>query len=192
MSLFGPLREELRPVRDHLLEVEAAFKKHGLPTFMADNMMTLCRVHSFARDKSFLDALAATALSDLDYDKIWKVHTNSWACRSALAPPGDFVECGVFLGFYSALMVKYLDFGSTAKTLYLYDTFEGLTPDYSTAVEHRVNDGYRSVRLAPPCRRSLRRLSKRQGGKGRRSPCARQLGARANRASASRHECGRR
>jgi len=42
--------------------------------------------------------------------------------------PGDFVECGVWRGGSSMMMALALQkFGSTDRTLYLYDTYEGMS-----------------------------------------------------------------
>lgn len=142
MSLYGLPPAELGPTRDHLLAVEAAFTRPGQPSLMCDNLVTLSRIHSFAHDQAFVAALAAAARSEADYHNVWKIHTYCWAARSALALEGDFVECGVFEGLYSAAMTRYLDWGNAPKTLYLYDTFAGLDPAYSSPSERDINQYY--------------------------------------------------
>ncbi len=119
MSLYGLPPAELGSARDHLLAVEAAFARAGQPSLMCDNLVTLSRIHSFAHDQAFVAALHAAARSEADYDKVWKIYTYCWACRSALALDGDFIECGVFEGLYAATMARYLDWGNAPKTLYL-------------------------------------------------------------------------
>lgn len=54
--------------------------------------------------------------------------------------PGDFVECGVWAGGMSALAaMAFTAFGDQSRTLYLYDTYEGMPPPTSedgAAVAH--------------------------------------------------------
>lgn len=40
---------------------------------------------------------------------------------------GDFVECGTYRGGLAALMLEYLTDNNLAKTLYIYDTFQGMS-----------------------------------------------------------------
>ena len=89
-----------------------------------------------------MDAFSAYAEEHTDEAKIWKVHTYCWACQSADEVVGDFVECGVFRGLYSATMARYLDFGTVDRRLYLYDTYEGIPDAGSTANERRFNTVY--------------------------------------------------
>src|SRR4051794_12371837 len=50
--------------------------------------------------------------------------------------PGDLVECGVWQGGSSMLMaLTLLELGESHRALYLYDTFEGMTPP----TEHDVS-----------------------------------------------------
>jgi O-methyltransferase len=56
----------------------------------------------------------------------------AWAATHALRVPGDFVECGVWRGFCSAVLADYLDFDRVEKTFYLYDTFAGIPAGYDS------------------------------------------------------------
>jgi O-methyltransferase len=89
-----------------------------------------------------MDAFSAYAEEYTDEAKIWKVYTYCWACESANAIEGDFVECGVFRGLYSATMARYFDFGTFDRRLYLYDTYEGIPVAGSTENERRFNTVY--------------------------------------------------
>jgi Macrocin-O-methyltransferase (TylF) len=65
------------------------------------------------------------ANNGLDPHFEWRVHVALWAASSALAAPGDFVECGVNTGFMSSAIMGGLNWGSVAKRFYLLDTFSG-------------------------------------------------------------------
>jgi hypothetical protein len=98
---------------------------------MGDNLVALGRAMSFSDDKPFMTAYEAQKPDFKDEQKLWRIHTYCWAARSALSVAGDFVECGVFRGLYSAIMTAYLEFNRQAKRLTLYDTFTGLAEAYS-------------------------------------------------------------
>lgn len=59
----------------------------------------------------------------------WRVHIALWCASTAAKLEGDFVECGVFVGFMSSAVMKHLDWSGRGKMFYLIDTFEG--PDAS-------------------------------------------------------------
>ena len=69
----------------------------------------------------------------------WRLHTLVWAAQSALALPGDFVECGVFRGNYSWVVAELTDFATQPKTFYLYDTFAGFASAYSSPADFPDN-----------------------------------------------------
>jgi hypothetical protein len=49
-----------------------------------------------------------------------------WAAKHAKRLEGDFVECGVNTGILSLAACNYIDFNSTGKRFYLFDTFCGI------------------------------------------------------------------
>lgn len=49
-----------------------------------------------------------------------------WATWHAKHLEGDFVECGVNTGIFSIAVCNYIDFNSTGKSFYLFDTFCGI------------------------------------------------------------------
>jgi len=122
-------------VRALVEEMRKIYADGGIQAFFADNMIAMTRTLSFAREPAFVDAFAAHARVDEDHAKVWRLHTYCWAAKQALKLPGDFVECGVFRGFYAAVMTDYLDFKSRDKTLWLYDTFDGLAEEFATEKE---------------------------------------------------------
>jgi O-methyltransferase len=67
-----------------------------------------------------------------------------YLCR--LDIPGNFVECGVWRGgSVMAAALTLLHFGRTDRQLYLFDTFEGMTPP--TDVDRRRSDGMAAASL---------------------------------------------
>jgi O-methyltransferase len=97
--------------------------------FSADMLITFSRNMGFLEDPEFLKAVELEARTDQDRSLVWRLHTLCWAAANALKLKGDFVECGVFHGFSTAVAAKYLDFGKQARTWYLYDTFSGIPTD---------------------------------------------------------------
>ncbi len=138
MNFYGAAKEDTQAVYDHLLQVRGMFDRANRPTFFGDNMCAMARNMAFSRDKRFMTAFQEQAHDANDGNKIWRLHTYCWAASSALSVPGDFVECGVFRGLYSAVMLKYLDFKNVKKRMYLFDTFCGLSEEYSTADERAI------------------------------------------------------
>jgi hypothetical protein len=65
----------------------------------------------------------------------WRIHILCWAARHARHLPGDFVECGVNTGIFSLAVCHYIDFNSTGKTFYLFDTFNGIPEDQMLPTE---------------------------------------------------------
>ena len=142
MSFYGAAEgEDLNQVHGHLEEVRVLYDKAGQQYFFGDNMVALSRNMAFAKDSRFTHAFNANVRGHADEFKVWRLHTYCWAGRTALALPGDFVECGVFEGFYSAVLLHYLDFAALDRRMFLFDTFSGLTEDYSTEHE-RATVGY--------------------------------------------------
>ncbi|MBM3508885.1 MAG: methyltransferase [Alphaproteobacteria bacterium] len=145
MSVY-PLTDpkDIDAVTAHLLGIRAIFQKNGLQTFLADNLLVLGRVFSFSRDAGFMTAFQTFSGGGADDQKLWRVYVYCWAARSALPLAGDFVECGVFRGLYSAVMTQHVEFQRHPKRLFLYDTFSGLPEATSTQAERdRVGGGYR-------------------------------------------------
>jgi len=95
---------------------------------------------SFRQDQKFMSAFYESAADDQQKSLLWRLHTLAWAAKNALLVPGDFVECGVFKGFCSEVILKYLDFQKIPRQAYLYDTFSGLPEETSTEEERRAWD----------------------------------------------------
>jgi hypothetical protein len=67
----------------------------------------------------------------------WRAHVAAWAADTAMRREGDFVECGVYLGFISALVMTYVDWNNTAgdRRFLLIDSYEGVSKSLLTADE---------------------------------------------------------
>jgi O-methyltransferase len=105
-----------------------------------DMLICLWRNLSFRHDKKFISCFYDSVTNEQEKSLIWRLHTLVWAAKNALNVEGDFVECGVFKGFCSEVILKYLDFQSLPRQAYLYDTFEGLPEKTSTEQERRAWD----------------------------------------------------
>ena len=112
---------------------------YGTGCFVAAMMCSFGKTFSFARDRDFVEAVERHDVSGRDKIYVWRLHTLVWAARSALDLPGDFVECGVFMGYSACVIADVLDFQRRDKSFYLYDTFEGLSEMYSTDGERRIS-----------------------------------------------------
>jgi O-methyltransferase len=111
--------------------------------YAADNLIALQRTAGFLRDAQFNAAMARHAQSAQEKSLAWRLHTLTWAAEHCLGIDGDFVECGVFRGFSSAVIAEFLRFETVAKTFYLYDTFEGIPEEYNS--ENRSNAPYETL-----------------------------------------------
>ncbi|MBT3370999.1 MAG: methyltransferase [Rhodospirillaceae bacterium] len=146
MSFYG-LRGDVehRLMTEHLAALQKLFQEAKAPSFFSDNLIALNRNLSFLYDEKFMNAFSAAADKNIPEDeaKLWRLHTLAWCGRTALNVPGDFVECGVYKGLYSAMLTDYLDWNEIDRRFYLYDTFAGLPDDWSSEMERStVSDGY--------------------------------------------------
>ena len=55
----------------------------------------------------------------------WRAYVACWAASKAKTLDGDFIECGVNLGFLSRVIVNYVGFNNLDKKFFLVDTFAG-------------------------------------------------------------------
>lgn len=113
--------------------------------FIGDMMCVFGRVFSFTEDHAFMEAAKNNAMWPPDQSRIWRMHTLVWAARSALHLEGDFVEYGVFTGLSAGTIADTLRFGQVSKSFYLYDTFDGLAPEYSSDAELARTEGEYAV-----------------------------------------------
>jgi O-methyltransferase len=116
--------------------------------FWGNRMLTLDKSAGFLSDRRFAEAYGKIRQSH-QYDQYaspstisWRLHTLVWAAKNGLALDGDFVECGVFKGDFAWVITQLTDFGERKKAFYLYDTFSGFAPAYSSADDFPDNPGF--------------------------------------------------
>ncbi|MCS6812187.1 MAG: TylF/MycF family methyltransferase [Cyanobacteria bacterium] len=128
--------------------VNVALKPHHKSVFWGDRLLSLDKSQGFFQDPKFVEAYEQIQGSH-QYDQYlssggiaWRLCTLVWAARTALNLPGDFVECGVFKGDMSWVIIHCLDFASLPRQFYLYDTFTGLAEKYLRPDDYEANPGY--------------------------------------------------
>ncbi|MEQ8345850.1 MAG: TylF/MycF/NovP-related O-methyltransferase [Sneathiellaceae bacterium] len=115
------------------------------PSYRGDMMATWYKSVDFLEDPRFMSAyargmdsghsLGRPAGSSMDIHIEWRIHTCCWAAAHAVNLPGDFAECGVNTGIMSLAVCEYVDFNSTDKTFWLFDTYRGVPPEQLTDEE---------------------------------------------------------
>jgi O-methyltransferase len=118
--------------KEFLRQAIARFQEMFQRVFAGDNMILFNRVHGYRLDRKFMEAFHAHAHTAQERSLEQRLNTLVWAAKHALHVPGDFVECGVWRGFCSAVLVDYLEFDTVAKKFYLYDTFAGIPEEFDT------------------------------------------------------------
>jgi hypothetical protein len=98
--------------------------------FAADMLITFAKRMGFLENALFKSAFDANAKFDQEKSLVWRLHVLCWCAESALRLPGDFVECGVFRGFSTAVAAQYLSFERLDRRWLLFDTFAGIPPEH--------------------------------------------------------------
>ncbi|MFH0830921.1 MAG: TylF/MycF/NovP-related O-methyltransferase [Parcubacteria group bacterium] len=119
------------------------------PDYAHDGLAVWGKNVSFLKDPRFVRAynrgmdsghkIARPAGSRADIHIEWRVHTLIWAAQHALHLPGDFVECGVNTGIFSLAICDYIDFNSTRKDFWLFDTFCGIPVEQISPSEQELD-----------------------------------------------------
>jgi len=128
--------EQAAQVLDRVLCDVVKGHHHGM--FWGDRMLTLDKAAAFRSDPAFQAALkhADSSTGANQYESpdgvAWRYNTLIWAARTCLGLPGDFVECGVYRGDMTWMVTQSVDIAGAGKQFYLYDTFAGLDPKYSS------------------------------------------------------------
>lgn len=121
--------------------------------FAGDMLITFERNLVFLQDAAFMAAFHAEARTDQERSLIWRLHVLCWCATNALCLEGDFVECGVYRGYCSAVAARYLDFGKQARRWYLYDTFSGIPPQDLEPERQQEAEAYQEPGLYDSVRR---------------------------------------
>ncbi len=153
MNLFRKLRSYIPrlPGFKYLVRWILRFRLVGQPlvnaeyiTYSADDLISKNNCE-FMKDPRFSDAYTKGVVQQwgmLPVGAFWLFHVTQWAAYHAKNLTGDFVECGTFRGAHAMSTMTYVDFKSLRdRKYYLFDTFEGLVPEYSTEEEYAAYDG---------------------------------------------------
>ena len=107
-----------------------------IPRYNEDDLLT-ANHPVFMEDEWFMDCYNSAVKEGLAVsDKIhWRAHVACWAGFKAMGLEGDFVECGVYKGFLSKIVMDYIKFRDSSKNFYLLDTYEGVSEKYLTKKE---------------------------------------------------------
>ena len=109
--------------------------------FWGDRLLTLDKSADFRDEEAFRAARqqADSSTGANQYQSpdgvAWRYNTLIWAARSCLTLPGDYVECGVYRGDMTWMVTQTVDIARAGKTFYLYDTFSGFDPRYSSEAD---------------------------------------------------------
>lgn len=127
---YGKLKDSAD--RDFLKQALLRFRDMFHGVFAGDNVILFNRILGYRRDRKFMEAFEANAHTAQEKSLELRLNTLIWAAKHALHIPGDFVECGVWRGFCSSVIVDYLDFETVPKKFYLYDTFAGIPEEFDS------------------------------------------------------------
>ena len=129
-------REDRYSLQSLVESIRHLLRKRGSSGFFADNLISIGKNLGFMKDLKFLNSVKNSVRDEGDLHKIWRLHIYCWACKMSLSLQGDFVECGVYKGLYVDSVIQYLESKAfSGRKFYLYDTFYGLEPKYSTELE---------------------------------------------------------
>ncbi len=126
--------------------VEEAQKLH-LSASWGDRLLTFDKAAAFLENPQFNDAFRSV-IGSHQYDQYsgpdsiaWRLNTLCWAASCATRVGGAFVECGVFKGDMAWVVLQTLG-PEKVKQYLLYDSFEGFSPQYSSAEDYPGNPGF--------------------------------------------------
>jgi hypothetical protein len=138
LSRYPATVEEAAQILDSALSLIQGYHQ-GF--FWGDRLLTLDKSAAFRDDATFRAALtqadSSTGMNQYESpDGIaWRYNTLVWAARSCLMLPGDFVECGVYRGDMTWMITRNVPIAQFGKVFYLYDTFSGFDPRYSSEAD---------------------------------------------------------
>ena len=140
------------------LVLDGVVRPYHQNVFWGDRLLTLDKTAGFLSEPGFAAALAQadSSTGENQYRSpqgiAWRYNTLIWAARTCLAVPGDFMECGVYRGDMTWMMTEMVDLSRAGKKFYIYDTFTGVVPQYSSAADfpgapqylEHIDRGYRA------------------------------------------------
>lgn len=120
-------------------EPTGAVPSYYTPVFDYDgvrNDPAVIHNHDFMKDPRYIAAYARGIQAHGEHQvQYWRMHVALWCASQAIQMPGDFVECGVWKGFLSSGIMRYLDWNRCNRNFYLFDTFCGLDETLVTPAE---------------------------------------------------------
>jgi hypothetical protein len=126
--------------------VETLAKSH-LSVSWGDRLLTLDKSAGFMVEPAFARAFHQIRGSH-QYDQYngpdsiaWRLNTLVWAARCGLRTGGDFVECGTFKGDMAWVVLQTIG-AERIPRFWLFDSFDGFSPDYSSAGDFPDNPGF--------------------------------------------------
>jgi O-methyltransferase len=112
-----------------------------------DRLLTLDKSAEFAAEPAFAQAFRAIGGSH-QYDQYngpdsiaWRLNTLVWGGRRGLRMGGDLVECGTFKGDMAWVVLQTIG-AERIPRFWLFDSFEGFSPDFSSAEDFPDNPGF--------------------------------------------------
>ena len=125
-SIAGYLRNFIRQIKlvrkgNYFITNDKSYVDDGLAT----NHVTDC-----LNDEKFVNAYnegeKTGAIKNHPGDIHYRAYIACYFAKYCSRLDGDFVECGVGKGFFSKIIVSYLNFEKINKFFFLFDTFEGI------------------------------------------------------------------
>ncbi len=118
---------------------------HERSLYRAEGMEVIARNLSFTRDEKFYSIFNEIAENSKEQGKLWRMHVFLWSFINGLKLEGDLIECGVWRGFCSSIATRYTDFEQNDKTLYLFDTWDGIPEDQIDIKRLGVGSKFNSI-----------------------------------------------
>jgi hypothetical protein len=136
------------------------------PVYNADNLCVWHKNMAFLREPRFVEAynrgmdsghrICREPGSKTDIHIEWRIHVLCWAASHAVKLAGDFVECGVNTGICSLAVAHYVDFNSTAKKFFLFDTFADIPSEQMSDRERSLGREEENRRYYEDCYETAR------------------------------------
>lgn len=116
---------------------------NGPVSYATDGLITSNNA-DYIKDTKFAKAYAAAAATNPwdGFTLQWRVYIVCWFAQHVKNLEGDFIECGVNTGAYARAVIDYINFNSTGKVFYLFDTFEGFPDQQITVEEEKLGINY--------------------------------------------------
>lgn len=119
--------------------------KKRVPVYDADGMTLYKKTLGFLSDDRFQRAygrgmnsghqIGREAGSTDDIGIQFRAYLECWAAEQCLHIEGDFVCCGVNTGIMPLAICEYVDFNSTGRSYWLFDTYQGIPEEQASAAE---------------------------------------------------------